>query len=148
MNIKFLTVFLLIGISALLPSVLASSERPDANVQWDENSMFTSTGTAVARVVDSYMNMDSNSVEELTVYVYTERNEENPELKLTVTETNADTGIFEATVLFSETNESFGNTLQVKDGNVVSVEYTYSQVPGSDKIEDTITIGQEKTIIK
>ena len=45
-----------------------------------------------------------------------------PELKVTLTETNADTGIFEGTISFSETKKSLGNTLQVRDGDVVSVE--------------------------
>ena len=119
-------------------SVLASSERPDAYAEWDKASTFTTTGIAVARVVDQYMNMDSNKVETLTVDIYTERNEDNPELKVIVTETNVDTGIFEGTVFFSETDKSLGNTLQVKDCDVVSVEYTYSQVPDSDKLEDMI----------
>ena len=49
-------------------SVFASSEeRPDAYAEWDKSSIFTTTGTAVARVVDQYMNMDSNKVETLTV---------------------------------------------------------------------------------
>ena len=153
MNISVLTIFfLLIGISVLIPSVLASSSsssddgRPDAYSEWDKTSTFTTTGTAIARVVDQYMNMDSNKVETLTADIYTEKNEDSPELKVTLTETNVDTGIFEGTIFFSETEESFGNTLQVKDGDVVSIEYTYSQVPGSDKLEDMIGVGQEKTI--
>ena len=124
----------------------SDGQRLDAYAEWDKTSTFTTTGTAVAMVVDQYMNMDSNKVETLTVDIYTERNEDNPELKITVTETNVDTGIFEGTILFSETDESLGNTLQVKDGDVVSVEYTYSQVPGSDKREDMTGAGQEKTI--
>ena len=128
-------------------SVFASSEkRPDAYSEWDKTSKFTTTGTAVARVVDHYMNMDSNKIETLTVDIYTERNEDSPELKVTLTETNADTGIFEETIFFSETKRSLENTLQVKDGDVVSIEYTYSQVPGSDKLENMIGVGQEKTI--
>ena len=124
----------------------SSEERPDAYAEWDKSSTFTTTGTAMARVVDQYMNMDSNKIETLTVDIYTERNEDNPELKVIVTETNVDAGIFEGTVFFSETDKSLGNTLQVVDGDIVSVEYTYSQVPGSDKHEDKIGVGQEKTI--
>ena len=135
---------LIIGSTVSL--ALASEERPDAYSEWDETSTFTTTGTAVARVVDHYMNMDSNKIETLTVDIYTERNENNPELKVTLTETNVNTGIFEGTIFFSDTKKSLGNTLQVKDGDVVSVEYTYSQVPGSDKLENMIGVGQEKTI--
>ena len=112
-------------------SAFASGEqRPDAYAEWDKISEFTTTGTALARVVDHYTNMDSNKIETLTVDIYTERNEENPELKVLLAETGTNTGIFEGVVIFSETAESFGNTLQVKDGEIVSVEYTYSQVPG------------------
>ena len=146
MNIRLFTVIFLIGISALIPTVLASTERPDAYSEWDESSTFTTTGIAVARVVDHFMNSDSNKIETLIADIYTERNEENPELNVTLTETDTDTGIFEGIIIFSETAESFGNTLQVRDGDVVSVEYIYSQVPGSDKREDMIGVGQEKTI--
>ena len=146
MNAKIFTVFFLIGISTLIPTVLAVSERPDAYSEWDESSTFTTTGTAIARVIDHYINVDSDKYETLMVNIYTERNEENPELKVSLTETGGNTGIFEGTVIFSETSKSFGNTLQVRDGDVVSVEYTYSQVPDSNKHEDKIGVGQEKTI--
>ncbi len=128
-------------------SAFASDEkRPDAYAEWDKTGEFTTTGTALARVVDHYMNMDSNKIETLTVDIYTERNEDDPELQVTVTETNVNSGVFEATISFSETKKSLGHTLQVKDGDIVSVEYTYSQVPGSDKREDMTGVGQEKTI--
>ena len=67
---------LIIGSTASL--AFASEERPDAYSEWDENGTFTTTGTAVARVVDHYMNMDLDKVEALTVDIYTERNEDNP----------------------------------------------------------------------
>ena len=134
------------AISTMIPTAFASDERPDAYAEWDEDSTFTTTGTAVARVVDHYMNMDSEKVEELTVDIYTEETEDLLELVITVTETNVDTGIFEGTVFFSETDETSAPRLQVKDGDIVSVEYVYSQVPGSDKREDMIAVGQEKTI--
>ncbi len=124
----------------------ASEERPDAYSEWGPTSEFTTTGIATVQVTDHYMNMNSNTVETLTVDVYTERNEDNPELTITLTESDADTGLFLAIVYFSETKISSGNTLQVIDGDIVSVEYTYSQVPGSDKHEDKIGVGQEKTI--
>ena len=152
-TLTLMAVLVLVTTSAIIfedpheSSVFASSEeRPDAFAEWDKSSTFTTTGTAVARVVDQYINMDSNKIETLAVDIYTERNEDNPELKIILTETNVDSGTFEGTVFFSETDKSSGNTLQVIDGDIVSVEYTYSQVPGSDKHEDKIGVGQEKTI--
>lgn len=122
----------------------AIDERPDAIAQWDDYSTFTTTGTATVRVVDHYMNMDSNRVETLTVAVYTEKNEDNPELAVIVTETGTDTGIFEGNVFFSEVKESAKNTLQVTDGETVSVEYMYSSIPDSGEVD--IGVGQDKTI--
>ena len=152
-TLTLMAILVLVTTSAIIfedpheSSVFASSEeRPDAFAEWDKSSTFTTTGTAVARVVDQYINMDSNKIETLAVDIYTERNEDNPELKIILTETNVDSGTFEGTVFFSETDKSSGNTLQVIDGDIVSVEYTYSQVPGSDKHEDKIGVGQEKTI--
>ena len=63
-----------------------------------------------------------------------------------MTETGANTGIFEQTILFTETEESSGNMIRVADGDDVSLDYLYSEVPGSDKREDMIEIGDEITI--
>ena len=138
---------LAVGMTVSFNFAEASNERPDAYAQWGPTSEFTTTGIAVVQVTDHYMNMNPNTVETLTVDVYTERNESNPELTITLTESDVDTGLFLAEVYFSETKTSSENTLQVVNGDIVSVEYTYSQVPGSDRHEDKIGVGQEKTIL-
>ena len=137
---------LAVGMTISFTFADASIERPDAYAQWGTTSEFTTTGIAVAQVTDHYMNMNPKAIETLTVDVYTERNESSPELTITLTESDVDTGLFLAEIYFSETKTSSGNTLQVVNGDIVSVEYTYSQVPGSDKHEDKIGVGQEKTI--
>lgn len=123
-----------------------SDERTDAFAEWDKSSTFTTTGTAVARVVDQYINMDSNNIETLTADIYTERNEDNPELKIILTETNMDSGIFEADIQFTEIGKSSGNVIRVAEGDDVSLDYLYSEVSSSDKREDMIEIDDEITI--
>ncbi len=129
----------------MTPKVLPSDERPDAYLEWLDES-YPSSGTGVVRVVDHFMNQDSEESENLTVYVYTEETEDEGGLTVTVTETNYDTGIFEGTIFFSETQESGGHRLHVADGEIIGAEYMYSTVPGSDKIENMIGVGQEIVI--
>ena len=122
----------------------ASEERPDAYSQWGAD-VYTSTDTAVARVVDPFMNAEPNKIETLTARIVVADNYDDG-IKITLTETSANTGIFEETISFTETEESSGNMIKVAEGNDVSLDYLYSEVPGSDKREDLIEVGDEITI--
>ena len=121
-----------------------SEDRPDAYSEWGAD-VYTSTDTAVARVVDPFMNTDPNKIETLTASIVVADNYDNG-IKITLIETGANTGIFEETVLFTETEESSDNMIKVAEEDDVSLDYMYSEVPGSDKREDMIEVGDEITI--
>ena len=122
----------------------AGEERPDAYPEWGAD-VYTSTDTAMARVVDPFMNADPNQIETLTASIVVADNYDDG-IKITLTETGTNTGIFEEIILFTETKESSGNMIKVADGDDVSLDYLYSEVPGSDKREDMIEVGDEITI--
>jgi len=127
------------------PSVSVSNDkRPDAYPEWGAD-VYASTDTAIARVVDPFMNAEPNKIETLTARVVVADNYDDG-IKITLTETGVNTGIFEGTILFTETKESSGNIIKVAEGDDVSLDYMYSDVPGSDKIEDMIVVGDERTI--
>ena len=126
--------------SAVSPIV----ERPDAYPEWGAD-VYASTDTAVARVVDPFMNAESNKIETLTARIVVADNYDDG-IKIILTETGTNTGIFEEIISFTETEESSGNLIKVAEGDDVSLDYVYSEVPDSDKREDMIEVGDEMTI--
>ena len=122
----------------------ASEERPSAYSEWGAD-VYTSTDTAIARVVDPFMNTEPNKIETLTARIVVADDYDNG-IKIMLNETGVNTGIFEQTILFTETKESSGNMIRVTEGDDVSLDYLYYEVPGSDKREDMIEVGDEITI--
>ena len=93
------------------------------------------------------MNQDSDKAETITVDVYVkEKTDEG--IKVILTETDKDTGIFEGDVFFTETKKYSGNRLKVSEGDKVYVDYTYFETRDSDKIEDMVVIGDKAEIAK
>ena len=87
-----------------------TSDLPNGEkIRWLESS-YPATGTGVVRVVDPDMNLDPKAVDNFDVDVWSDSDLAG--IDLTVTETNADTGIFEGTVFFSTTDESSGTSAQ------------------------------------
>ena len=132
-----------IGFTTTFAFAQENESRPDAYLEWDKQ-IYPSDGTGIVRVVDHYMNQDSEAIESLQVYVYTEETEDAGGITITVTEINTDAGIFEGLVLFSETGESKDNTIRIVQGEIVGAEYLYSSVPNSNEMD--IGVGQEVTI--
>ena len=126
--------------SAVSPIV----ERPDAYPEWGAD-VYASTDTAVARVTDPFMNAEPNKIETLTASIVV-ADDYDDGIKIILTETGANTGIFEEIIYFTETEESSGNMIKVVEGDSVSLDYMYSEVPGSDKREYMIEVGDEITI--
>ena len=106
--------------------------RPDAFLEWTEDS-YGLTDTGIVRVVDSFANNNPDKEENLDVIVYTMNEdwemEEDNMLTLSLTETGLDSGIFEATIFFSEDRPSQGHRLQVEAGDLVEAVYSYSTDP-------------------
>ena len=123
-----LLVILAFGMTASFTFAETSEERPDAYSEWGADT-YASTDTAVARVVDPFMNVEPNKIETLTAHIVVADDYDNG-IKIMLIETGANTGIFEQTILFTETKESSGNMIKVTEGDDVSLDYLYSEVPG------------------
>ena len=126
----------------------SESNRPDAFLEWTEES-YGLTDTGVVRVVDSFANSNPDKHESLDVIVYTINEdwdmEEGNMLELSLTETGPDSGIFEATIFFSEDKPSQGHRLQVETGDLVEATYAYSTDPQTGIID--IEVGDMFEII-
>ena len=97
------------------------------------------TDTGIVRVVDSFANSNPDKEESLDVLVYTVDEDLDMEkynmLTLSLAETGPDSGIFEATIFFSEDKPSQGHRLQVEIGDLVEAIYAYSTDPQAGVID-------------
>ena len=88
------------------------------SINWLDSD-YTVNGTGIVQVVDSRMNMSIETVESLTVYMWSDSDPDGIELRLTETGPNTDT--FEGIVYFSETIESSEGKLFVSVGDLVQI---------------------------
>ena len=106
-------------------------------IKWLESS-YLSTGTGVVRVIDPDMNWDPKAVDNFDVDVWSDSDAAG--VDITVTETKANTGIFEGTVFFSTTGESSGHRLFVTEGDTLTAEYEDNTLPKPHTTADELDI--------
>ena len=139
MNFKFL-LFVIAGLimsSYYTNDVFADEENIVGQIQWLEMS-YPSDGTAVIRVIDLDMNLDPKAVDNFDVYVWSDFDAIGTDP--TVTETGADTGIFEGTVFFTTTDESSGHRLRVLEGDTIIAKYEDRTLPDPYTTADQLDI--------
>jgi hypothetical protein len=115
-----------------------------AFIQWNEGQIewleasYPASGTGVVRVTDPDMNLDPKAVDNFDVHVWSDSDAGG--IDLTVTETNASTGIFEGTVFFTITDESSGHRLRVHGEDTITAEYEDNTLPEPFKPGDGFDI--------
>ncbi len=109
-------------------------------VQFLEAS-YPAKGSGVVRVIDPDMNLNPEAVDSFDINVWSDSAAGG--VKLSVTETNEATGIFEGTLIFSTTDASSGSRLRVSEGDTVTAEYNDNTLPApynkSDELRATST---------
>jgi len=109
-------------------------------VKWLEAS-YPANGQGVLQIVDPDMNLNPKAVDKFDTNVWSDSDAGG--IKLTMTETGADTGIFQGTVYFTTNFQSSGNRLHVAEGDTVTGEYNDQTLPApytpSDQIRLTAT---------
>ena len=103
------------------------------DVQWLEPS-YPASGSGVVRVVDPDMNWHPESVDNFDVDVYSDK--DGSGIKLTVTETQDASGIFEGTVLFTINDTSSGHRLRIAEGDTITASYADNTLPSPDSRSD------------
>ena len=113
------------------PPLVASAEIRwnVGEVQWLEPS-YASTDSGTVRVIDPDMNFNPDAVDNIEVVVYSDTFRGG--IKLTVTETNDSTGIFEGTVKFDPNRAPQGHRLHVTEGDIVTAIYEDKTLPKPD----------------
>ena len=81
----------------------------------------------VLQIVDPDMNLNPKAVDKFDTNVWSDS--DSGGIKLTMTETGQDTGIFQGTVYFTTNFQSSGNRLHVSEGDTVTGEYKDRTLP-------------------
>ena len=107
-------------------------------VQWLEAS-YPASGTGIVRIIDPDMNLNPEAVDNFDVSVWSDS--DGGGIDLTVTETNAATGIFEGTVFFGVGADTSGHRLRVVEGDTVTAQYYDNTLPAPFKETERLRVG-------
>ena len=95
-------------------------------IQWDKTRYFVSD-TGVVRVIDPDMNLDPESKDSFDIDVWSDVDVAG--INLDVIETGDSTGVFEGSIFFSVSEESFDNQLRVTEIDFLTAEYEDNTLP-------------------
>ena len=95
-------------------------------IKWLESS-YPSSGQGVMQIADPDMNLDPKAVDKFDTNVWSDS--DSGGIKITMTETGQDTGIFQGTVYFTTNLSSSGNRLHVSEGDTITGEYKDRTLP-------------------
>jgi hypothetical protein len=121
-----------------------------ASIVWNigeasfDSSVASAGGSAVFTVVDPDENLNTTVTESFTVDVYSDS--DSGGFKLTLNETDEDTGVFEGTVFFTSDAATSGANIRVSEGDTVTIEYTDETLPEPYTTSDDLTIAGTLTI--
>ena len=107
-------------------------------VQWLEAS-YPASGSGIVRVIDPDMNLNPEAVDNFDITVWSDS--DGGGIELTVTETNAATGIFEGTVFFGVGVDTSGHRLRVVEGDTVTAQYYDNTLPAPFKETERVRVG-------
>ncbi|MCH9659115.1 hypothetical protein K0U27_10610 [archaeon] len=142
---KFFTVFFFSSLIAttgfFTMPVTSFAEQPSKDdnfhkgtIEWISRCYMIDSDITV-RVIDYDMNKDPEKSEQFDVQVWSDfdvnSDFENRIIDYTVTETGADTGIFESAVFFTTTDDSPGKRIRVVDNDVVFAKYADYTIPAT-----------------
>ncbi len=110
------------------------------SVEWLQSS-YPVNGQAIVQIIDPDMSLNPDAVNKFDTNVWSDS--DSGGIKLTMTETNPGTGIFQGTVYFTTDLTSSGSRLRVASGDTVTAEYIDTTLPlpysTSDQLHLTAT---------
>jgi hypothetical protein len=114
-----------------------------AEASWD-TSAASAGGSAVLTVTDGDENTNNAVVDTFIVAVYSDS--DNGGFKMTMVETDEDTGVFEGTAYFTSSGATSGSNLRVSEGDTVTAEYSDNTLPEPYTDSDSLTLASTLTI--
>lgn len=116
----------------------------EGNVKW-ANASYPINSQGIVEITEPDMNLNPKAIDKFDVNVWS--SSDTGGIKLVMTETGPDTGIFDGLVYFTTDLQSSGNRLHVADGDTVTAEYVDRTLPipfspsDEQRINATTTIG-------
>ena len=113
------------------------------NVEWLQSS-YPVNGQGVVQITDPDMSLNPNAIDKFETNVWSDS--DSGGIKLTMTETGPNTGIFQGTVYFTTDLSSSGNRLHVMPGDTVTAEYTDTTLPLPHSPSDQLRLTATTTV--
>lgn len=131
---KYIVIFLAL-IGFVLPDVFAESlDSTLADIQWKEAAFPSHAGTkATITVTDSDMNKHSAVIDYIWIDVHSDS--DGVGFRMTLFETDFDSGVFENDVIFAGTAPSGGGFLHTVDGDTITAKYVDRNFPSDYESE-------------
>jgi len=132
----------LLSILLILPSLLIPSFAEEVgSIEWSQDHYFLDEFPKIT-ITDNDINSDSTIINFIEIDVWSETDAGG--IDLILNETGIDTGIFEASITISTTEESQDTILQITDGDYITAEYGDSTLPippynVSDKLDIAVS---------
>ncbi|MDE1829855.1 MAG: hypothetical protein KGI25_06000 [Thaumarchaeota archaeon] len=95
-------------------------------IQWLQSN-YPANGQGILQIIDPDMSINPDAINKFDTNVWSDS--DSGGIKLTMTETDAGSGIFQGTVDFTTQYPSSGNRLHVSEGDVVTGEYIDRTLP-------------------
>ncbi|MDE1841156.1 MAG: hypothetical protein KGI09_04665 [Thaumarchaeota archaeon] len=110
------------------------------SIQWLQSS-YPVNSQAIVQITDPDMNLNPGAIDKFNTSVWSDS--DSGGIKLTMTETGPNTGIFQGTVYLTTDLRSAGSRLHVSPGDTITAEYTDNTLPlpysPSDQLRLTAT---------
>ena len=107
------------------------------NVQWLQSN-YPVNGQGIVQIIDPDMSLNPNAINKFDTNVWSDS--DSGGIKLTMTETGPNTGIFQGTVYFTSDLSSSGNRLHVTSGDTVTAEYIDTTLPPPHSPSDQLRL--------
>ena len=115
----------------------------EGNVKWlQSNYLVNSQG--IVEVTDTDMNLNPKAVDKFDINVWSDSDVGG--IKLIMTETGSNTGVFDGMVYFTTDLKSSGNRLHVSNDDTITAEYNDRTLPFPHSPSDEIRINATTTI--
>jgi hypothetical protein len=115
----------------------------EGNIKWLQPNYLTNS-QGVVEIIDPDMNLNPKSVDKFETSIWSDS--DTGGIKLAMTETGPDTGIFDGMVYFTTDLKSSGNRLHVTDGDTVTAEYIDRTLPFPYSPSDELRMNATATI--
>lgn len=115
-----------------------------AHIQWNvgevefSNPNYLEDDQVVIRVIDPDMNLNPETLDDLTIDVSSDS--DSAGIKVVATETDDESGIFEAVIILTQSDESSGNRLRALPGDTLTAIYKDRTLPAPNSIQDELDI--------